>query len=214
MRLHAILLLLLIILTSTFVIARPKEGSKIPDFTLIAVGPDGRKCTLKSTSLAGRTVLIAFYAYQCSHCNRELPELAAAWNQCSRGEDIAILVGLGGNSARDYDLFKKYAVSGWYFVPENYTFAKLFGIEGVPTVIIVDGNGVMRQVNEGEAGRGMYCIGINLAHSKSTQNKTEPIPCELENSAQLSPIPIELALVLVIIAFIVIAAFIRIRGKL
>ncbi|MGC8932848.1 MAG: peroxiredoxin family protein [Candidatus Methanodesulfokora sp.] len=212
MRLNAIFLLLLIILASILVLAQPKEGGRIPYFTLTAVGRDGKNCTLSSTSLTGRTVLIAFYAYWCPHCNKELPELAAAWNQCSKGGDVAILVGLGGNSTRDYDLFKKYALDGWYFVSENYTFAKLFGIEYIPAVIIADGNGVVRQVNVGEAGRGKYCIGINLAHSKSTQNNTVPIPCE-QNKSKPPLIPLELAVALAIIALITIAALIRIRGK-
>jgi peroxiredoxin len=209
--LHVILLLILIAFTSVGVLAEPKEGSKIPEFTLTVIGADGGNCTLKSTSLAGRTVLIVFYAYWCPHCNKELPELAAAWNQCSKEGDIAILAGLGGNSTRDYDLFKKYAVDGWYFVSENYTFAKLFGIEYIPAVIVVDGNGIIRQVNVGEAGRGKYCIGINLAHSTSGQSKTA-IPCE-QKPVQQSPIPVEIAVVLIIIAFVAIAALIRMKGK-
>ena len=226
MRLHVILLLILIIFTSIEVLAEPKEGSKIPEFTLTAIRVDEKnctfRCTLKSSSLTGRTVLIVFYAYYCSHCNKELPELAAAWNQCSKEGDIAILVGVGGNSTRDYDLFRKYAASGWYFVPENYTFARLFGIEFVPVVLVVDGDSIIRQVNVGEAGRGKYCIGMNLAHSKSGQSKIEPIPCEpisceQQPQQQLQswqlPIPVEIAVVLVIIAFVIIAALIRMKGK-
>jgi hypothetical protein len=215
--LHVILLLILIVFTSIEVLAEPKEGSKIPEFTLTAIRVDEKnctfRCTLKSSSLTGRTVLIVFYAYYCSHCNKELPELAAAWNQCSKEGDIAILVGVGGNSTRDYDLFRKYAASGWYFVPENYTFARLFGIEFVPVVLVVDGDGIIRQVNVGEAGRGKYCIGMNLAHSKSGQSKIEPIPCEPISCEQQLPIPVEIAVVLVIIAFVIIAALIRMKGK-
>jgi len=214
--LHVILLLILIVFTSIEVLAEPKEGSEIPEFTLTVVGADGKNCTIKSSSLTGRTVLIVFYAYWCPHCNKELPELAAAWNQCSRGGDIAILAGLGGNSTRDYDLFKKYAASGWYFVPENYTFAKLFGIEYIPVVLVVDGNGIIKQVNVGEAGRGKYCIGMNLAHSASGQSGTN-IPCEQQPQQQLQswqlPILVEIAVVLVIIAFVIIAVLIRMKGK-
>lgn len=211
MRLYIILLLILTVLASAEVMAQPGEGSKIPNFTLTAVGADGRNCTLRSDSLVGRTVLIVFYAYWCPHCNKELPELAAAWNQCSRGEDVAILVGLGGNSTRDYELFRRYATSGWYFVSENSTFAKLFKIEYIPAVIVVDGNGVVRQVNVGEAGRGAYCIGINLAHRSSGQNKTEPISCEVKVPAQ--QLPIELVVVLVVIALVAAAILVRIRGR-
>jgi peroxiredoxin len=216
LRLHVILLLILIVFTSIEVLAEPKEGSKIPEFTLTVVGADGKNCTIKSSSLTGRTVLIVFYAYWCPHCNKELPELAAAWNQCSRGGDIAILAGLGGNSTRDYDLFKKYAANGWYFLSENYTFAKLFGIEYIPVVLIVDGNGIIKQVNVGEAGRGKYCIGMNLAHSTSGQSGTN-IPCEQQPQQQLQswqlPILVEIAVVLVMIAFVIIAVLIRMKGK-
>jgi len=217
LRLYIILLLILTVLASAEVMAQPGEGSKIPNFTLTAVGADGRNRTLRSDSLVGRTVLIVFYAYCCSHCKKELPELAAAWNHCSRGEDVAILVGIGKiacpdrNSTGDYELFRRYAASGWYFVSGNRSLMELFKIEGVPTVIVVDGNGVVRQANVGEAGRGAYCIGINLAHSSSGQNKTEPISCEVKGPAQQPPI--ELVVVLVVIALVAAAILVRIRGR-
>ena len=66
-------------------------------------------------------------------------------------------------------------------------------------------------MNVGEAGRGKYCIGMNLAHSTSGQSGTN-IPCE-QKPVQQSPIPVEIAVVLVIIVFVIIAVLIRMKGK-
>jgi len=122
-------------------------GSTAPDFTLQDL--DGRSVTLGE--LRGQVVLIDFWATWCTPCKHEMPHLQDMYERYrDRGFTVlAVDVGESANQARPF-------IEG-----EGYTFPVLldsqskvfrqYGVRALPTVFVVDTQGVIREVKVGYA---------------------------------------------------------------
>ena len=124
-------------------------GKKPPDFTLPEVDS---KNEITLSHLKDHVVLIRFWTVECTSCAKEMPELEKIY-QSSKERGMSILA---VNVRQPEDVVKKFLSN--LPVPITYsvlldTYAKTYkhyGIVGVPTTVIVDRKGVIREKIIGE----------------------------------------------------------------
>ncbi len=118
--------------------------------TIAGLKVDGQQ--FSSDSLKGKVVLVDFWATWCGPCMQELPRVKKAYADfhdkgleivgvsCDRSED-ALIKFLADNKADMpwTQLFDK-ANPGWHAL------AKEFGVNGIPTMFLIDKKGVCRSV--------------------------------------------------------------------
>lgn len=119
-----------------------------PEFTLTA--PDGR--TLRSAELRGHVVVLAYFASWCLPCNWELPELQATYDRYAADPRVVFLAvdagGEGETPAKARAFMKRRELRlPWAF--DEGPARQAFGVEALPTLILLDGSGQVRFVHHG-----------------------------------------------------------------
>lgn len=146
------LLLLLILVTCTWAGGRsqPKRsfaageiGSRLPAFS--ARDFDGH--TVSSVNLRGKVVLIDFWATWCEPCKREMPGYQKLLDRYgSRGFAV---IGFKANMMADTVSPRRFARAiGIHYpliVANDGLMRKFGGLQGLPTTLIYDRDGMLRQ---------------------------------------------------------------------
>jgi len=140
-----------------------KLGKPAPDFTLTVLDGPGKTKTIAKGELAGKVILIDFWATWCGPCLKELPEIQKLVEAYASAQDVLVValsqddhpaeiaqvrelvettlmkngIKLGGSPAARIGLD-----------PSN-SVGKAFEVEGYPTLIIIDGKGIMRSAHVG-----------------------------------------------------------------
>src|SRR5579864_5964161 len=125
------------------VIAAGEIGSRLPDFSVNDL--QGRE--ISSSDLRGKVVLVDFWATWCQPCKKEMPGYQKLLDRYgSRG---FIVIGFKFDTMRDTEdplLFaKKLGVTYPLAVASADLKQKFGGIEGLPTTMLYDRNGVLRK---------------------------------------------------------------------
>ena len=125
------------------VVAAGETGSRLPDFSVKDL--QGRE--LSSADLRGKVVLIDFWATWCQPCKKEMPGYQ---NLVDRyGARGFVVVGFKLDVMRDAEdpvLFaKKLGVRYPLAVASDELKQKFGGIEGLPTTMLYDRQGILRQ---------------------------------------------------------------------
>src|ERR1043165_621222 len=119
-----------------------------PDVTLQLLGGGH----VRLAELRGRVVVLNFWALWCQPCVRELPELAGFAQESRGAEVITINSGIGGDKPADILRFLR---ARHLNVPvafdSNRIAYRAFGIAGVPTTVIIDPHGIIRERRVGYA---------------------------------------------------------------
>jgi len=127
--------------------ARPVVGSPAPDFVLET--PDGQ--ALSPGSLAGRPVLLNFWATWCDPCRREIPYLQdlsedKAWRD--RGlEILAIDIQESATEVRDFQ--KEFGMTYRTLLDSSGAVAELYNIRGIPTTFFIGKDGIIKYIKVG-----------------------------------------------------------------
>jgi thiol-disulfide isomerase/thioredoxin len=113
--------------------------------TLSAKDLEGR--TITSADLRGKVVLVDFWATWCEPCKREMPGYQRLLDQySSRG---LVVIGMKANMMADTEpplrFARKVGVHYPLIVADDDLTQKFGGIEGLPTTMIFDRNGILRQ---------------------------------------------------------------------
>lgn len=120
----------------------PKVGDKATDFSVTSV--DGEKLTL--SSLKGKVVLMGMF-HICVPCMNQALEFEKIRNQMKRDDLVIIGINTNGDSKADVmDYLSKFPSPiqfSYYLDPEMAVF-KAYVQRDMPTVIIVDKDGVIR----------------------------------------------------------------------
>lgn len=140
-----IVLLATLVLAPFAASAADATGKPAPDFTLKSTS--GKNVRLAEQR--GDVVMINFWATWCGPCRQEMP-LLEKLNQ--KYKDLGFVL-LGINVESDTTQMAKYLKD----VPVTFpilsdganSVAKLYGVDGMPSTVIIDRNGVVRFVHRG-----------------------------------------------------------------
>ena len=125
------------------------KNKPIPDWTLAR--PDGTKLTL--SSLKGQVVVLDFWATWCGPCRLAMPGIEKLHKQFGAGKQGVRFIGV---NAWEQDDTNKLALN--YMKSQGFTYdlvlnadevAQKYGIEGIPTLLVIDKKGVVREVKVG-----------------------------------------------------------------
>ncbi len=128
--------------------AKPKSsasdiGSRLPAFS----ARDFKSQTITSASLRGKVVLIDFWATWCEPCKREMPGYQKLLDRY--GPRGFAVVGFKANMMADTvpprDFAKSIGVRYPLIVADDELMRKFGGLEGLPTTLIYDRDGILRQ---------------------------------------------------------------------
>lgn len=161
--------------------AAPAPGSAAPDFSLATV--DGGRFTL-SDAWQKSPVLIAFFKVTCKTCQFTLPFLDRLYRSY-RNEPIAFW-GISQDDAEKSRLFAEQfgvtfpiAIDG-----QGYPASKSYVFSHVPTILLVDGEGQIRQRFSGFSKTGMIRLSEEIAQMVSRQPEPVFLASELVPDAK------------------------------
>ena len=125
------------------VIAPGEVGSRLPDFTL----KDLQGRDVSSADLRGKVVLIDFWATWCQPCKREMPGYQKLLDRYGPREFA--IVGFKFDTMSDTEdpivFAKKIGVHYPLAVASDDLKQKFGGIEGLPTTLLYDRQGILRK---------------------------------------------------------------------
>jgi thiol-disulfide isomerase/thioredoxin len=124
-----------------------------PDFSLevIVGGEPGSRIRL--SDLKGRTVLLDFWASWCAPCRAQAPIIDAI-NRAYPSDRFAIV---GVNTGDDPERAKQFALQSRLSYPSVYDAGEVFkgyGASGLPTLAVVDRQGILVALESGVMRRG------------------------------------------------------------
>jgi thiol-disulfide isomerase/thioredoxin len=125
------------------VIPAGEIGSRLPDFNV----QDLQGRTLASADLHGKVVLIDFWATWCQPCKQEMPGYQKLLDRY--GSQGFVVVGLKFDTMMDTEdpvkFAKRIGVRYPLAVATDDLKEKFGGIEGLPTTMLFDRDGILRQ---------------------------------------------------------------------
>jgi peroxiredoxin len=112
---------------------------KAPDFTLKDI--QGEKFTLKDQR--GKPVLLVFGTTWCPSCREEIPHLKDIYAQYAKKGLIMVNIDIQESSEKVSRYVDKYELPYRLLLDENGDVAKTYGIRGVPSLILLDKDGMI-----------------------------------------------------------------------
>lgn len=138
-----ILFTFLVLLTSFVAFAQqPSDKSQL--LAVMLRNLEGKNVKTDTLSNAGRPIIISFFATWCKPCNRELTaisEVYADWQRETGVRLIAVSIDEGQNAEKVRPFVDS---KGWEFdilLDPNSNFRRAMGVNLIPHVIVLDGQG-------------------------------------------------------------------------
>jgi peroxiredoxin len=103
--------------------------------------------TFKLEDLKGKVVVLNFWFVECKPCVSEMPELNELVRDFQKEEVVFIALGL--NKADQMKKFLKKTPFDYHVVPDAMEVATQFRIDGYPTSVVIDQNGLIRFISLG-----------------------------------------------------------------
>ena len=139
---HIMMKKLFVTLICTFMAFVGMAQSKLPAVTLKSM--DGKTVSTDTLSNNGKPIIIDFFATWCKSCNRELTAISEVyedWQEETGVKLIAVSIDQAQNINKEKPLVDNH---GWPYevLPDpNSDFKRALGIQMIPYVLIVDGDG-------------------------------------------------------------------------
>jgi peroxiredoxin len=139
----AILAVLLVLFPCSAVAGYVGVGDKAPAFEATTI--DGQKISLDNPQRE-KPLFLVFWTTWCPLCEASIPRLKEIYSQYSPKDMTFLAINPGVNdSLRKTQLYvEKYNIPYPVVYDEGGVISKSFGIHGVPTIIIVDKNDIVR----------------------------------------------------------------------
>jgi peroxiredoxin len=125
--------------------AAVNPGAPAPAFTLAS--RDGGEVSL--ADLKGQVVMINFWATWCGPCRQEMPLLAQLHDKYEPLGFTMLGVNVEPDSAAAVDWLKGVPVKFPILFDTDSAVAGRFGVEGMPSSVLVDRNGQVRYIHRG-----------------------------------------------------------------
>jgi thiol-disulfide isomerase/thioredoxin len=120
-------------------------GKRVPAFKMHDV--DGRLVSDKS--LRGRVVLIDFWATWCEPCKKASPILQKLHKRFARKGLVAIGANIEDEEQGIADSYRKQHKYTYKFTVEAGKLLESWGLDGVPSFVLIDRKGIVRKVRIG-----------------------------------------------------------------
>lgn len=121
-------------------------GAKVPSFTL----PDMKGEKVSLADFKGQVVILNFWATWCPPCRHEMPEFNKMDAELKKsGEAVLLAVNLTDGRRETKSKVAQFLESNKYdfrvLLDSEGEAADIFSIRGIPTTIVIDRDGVMRE---------------------------------------------------------------------
>jgi len=165
--------------------ARVKRFIAQPDLARSRLAPNFRVTTLEGKtitleSLAGKVVVLDFWAIWCPPCHRALPHLQKIVQEFDGQPFVMLSISLDSDdgkwrefTARNHMTWPQYRDGGY-----SGEISRLYGVRGVPTTAIIDADGVLQEQFVGSEeieGKLQQLVALATEAQKRASTATEQI---------------------------------------
>jgi thiol-disulfide isomerase/thioredoxin len=178
-------------------------GKPAPSFTLTVLDGAGKTKTLSKGDLAGKVVMIDFWATWCGPCLMELPEVQKMIEAYAKDKKDLIIVALSQDDdpkelaevrklvekTLDEKKIKLTGTSvGLVGLDPSHSVGDAFQINAYPTVVLLDGKGVVQAAHVGIPGGEVSEVGRTLSAEIDTLLAGKPLKPKAEEAAAGDPV--------------------------
>ena len=139
-----VILLMFIFLNPFFV---DLEGQAAPDFSVNDI--DGNEFTLSENQ--GKVVVLDIMTLSCSACKLQMKHLQAIFSRYTQDELAIVTISIDSkDSAGEIDSYRSQYGDNWTFARDTDGVANKYKVSYIPTIVIIDKEGVIRYWGAGE----------------------------------------------------------------
>ena len=124
----------------------PLVGKKAPDFTL-----NGLEKSIRLTDFAGKVVMLEFWTTDCPACRMEMPALQKMYEEYREQDFVLIGVNDREDSRTVADFMGRHKFTFPVALDTSGRVGQLYRVDGHPTLVVIDKNGMVRNVHVGYA---------------------------------------------------------------
>lgn len=145
----AVLFIGFALLPSLALMPTQMEGKPAPDFVLSAVANAEPGSRVQLSQLAGKPVVVAFWASWCGPCRAETPALNRLYKRLSQQGVSLIGVNTQDDPSRALAFIKSAKLDYPIVSDEDGNVASSFGVSSLPTIVVIDKQGTIVAVRKG-----------------------------------------------------------------